>query len=109
MQSQLADKEMQETHFTEERQKLMDTLEATKGMLEDLQDELETHDNELQGKLHNSEDKLEQEKIANRMLSQQLKSEQDKTDTLNKQLKVTNQMSLFTTCLYIHHGGRVFS
>ena len=87
VQAQLADKEAQETHFTEERQKLMQTLEATKGMLEDLQEELESHDRELQQKLHDAENKLEQEKVANRMLSQQLQS-QDKSNSVTKQLEV---------------------
>ena len=88
VQAQLADKEAQETHFTEERQKLLQTLEATKGMLEDLQEELESHDHELQQKLHDAENKLEQEKVANRTLSQQLKSEQDKSNSITKQLQV---------------------
>ena len=88
VQAQLADKEVQEVNFTEERQKLMQTLEATKGMLEDLQEELETHDHDLQQKLHEAEDKLEQEKVANRMLSRQLQSEQDKSNSVTKQLEV---------------------
>lgn len=73
----------------------METLEATKGMLEDLQEELETHDSDLQQKLHDAESNLEQEKIANRTLSQQLQSEQHKSLSLTKQLEVTNQMSLY--------------
>ena len=88
MQGQLADKEVQEAHFTEERQKLLQTLEATKGMLETLQEELETHDHELQEKLHEAEGKLEQEKVANRTLSQQLQSEQDTSSSTAKQLQV---------------------
>ena len=89
VQAQLAEKEAQEVKFTEERQKLLQTLEATKGMLEDLQEELESHDHDLQQKLHEAENKLEQEKVANRMLSQQLQSEQDKSNSVTtKQLEV---------------------
>ena len=81
----------------------METLEATKGMLETLQDELESHDTELQQKLHEAESKLEQEKIANRTLSRQLQSEQDKSNSLTKQLEVTNQMSwlILMECLQV--------
>ena len=74
---------------------MKETLEATKGMLEGLQEELESHDNELQQKLHDAENKLEQEKIANRSLSQQLQSEQAKLNSLSNQLKVTNQIAVF--------------
>ena len=90
----MADKEAQEAHFTEERQKLIEILETTKGML-DLQEEMETHDDDLQQKLHDAESNLEQEKIANRTLSQQLQSEQHKSLSLTKQLEVTNQISLY--------------
>ena len=94
VQAQLADKELQEVHFTEERQKLLETLEATKGMLESLQEELECHDTELQQKVQDTESKLEQEKIANRTLSQQLQSVQHKSSSLSKQLEVTMEMCL---------------
>lgn len=94
VQAQLADKEVQEVHFTEERQKLLETLEATKGMLESLQEELESHDTELQQKVQDAESRLEQEKIANRTLSQQLQSEQHKSTSLSKQLEVTMEMCL---------------
>ena len=72
----------------------METLEATKGMLETLQEELESHDTELQQKVRDAESKLEQEKIANRGLSQQLQSEQHKTNSLTKQLEVTMEIYL---------------
>lgn len=102
VQSQLSDKEAQEAHFTEERQKLMETLEATKGMLEDLQEELESHDSELQQKLQDVNSKLEQEKVANRSLSQELQSQRDKSNSLTKQLQVNQSNTSILVIVFVY-------
>jgi len=98
--SQLSEKELQEANLREEQQKLMETLQATKTMLEDLQEELESHDDDLQGKLREAENKLEHEKSANQSLSHQLQSERNKSSLLAKQLQVCDWWKLEGVVLY---------